>query len=149
MSIRLRAMLVMHGGVILLLGLLSGFLAVADSVGSGTRGWQSVHQTLLAFGVWMVATGSGAALLRLPDREARALVWSLVGAGYSLLVVLVVRATTGVQGFEIGGSAADWIALVANGLVSLGSVLAAMLTIDGALRAMRAGDPPAPSRGAV
>lgn len=142
MSIKLRATLVLHGGVILLLGLLSGFLAVADSVGIGTRGWQSVHQTLLAFGVWMVATGSGAGLLQLGEREARGLVWSLVGAGYALLVVLVLRATTGVQGFEFGGSLADWLAVVANGLVSLGSLLAALLTIDGARRALRGHEQP-------
>ena len=148
MSMRLRSTLVLHGGIILLLGLLSGFLAVADSIGM-PRGWESVHQTLLLFGVWMLATGSGGALLALPEREARGLVWALVGAGYSLLVVLFLRATTGVRGFEVGGSVANWIALVANGLVSLGSLLAALLTIDGARRAVRTSESRAPSRDAA
>lgn len=137
MAARLRAQLMLHGGVIILLGLLSGFLAVSDNAGGPTRGWQSVHQTLLVFGVWMLATGSGGSALLLPARESRALAWSLVGAGYALVVVLAVRATTGVSGFEFGESAAGTVAFFANMIVALGAILAALLTIDGAARAAR------------
>lgn len=135
---RHRAQLFLHGGAILFLGMLSGFLAVADGAGGPARGWQSVHQTLLVFGVWMLATGGGGSALALPPREERALVWSLVGAGYALVLVLAVRASTGVSGFDFGESPADSVAFVANMVVALGAVLAALLTMDGAWRAARA-----------
>ena len=137
MTTKIRAQLILHGSMIILLGLLSGFLTVADSAGGPTRGWQSVHQTLLVFGVWMLATGSGGAALSLGAREARALMWSLVSAGYALLVVLVIRAATGVSGFSFGESPANTVAFMANVIVALGAILATLLTMDGAFRAAR------------
>lgn len=54
------------------------------------------------------------------------------------MVVLVVRAATGVSGFSFGESTADSVALVANIIVALGAILAALLTMDGEARAGRA-----------
>ena len=137
MTDRHRALLALHGGILILFALILGLLAVTDSPGEGLRTWRSVHQTLLLFGAWMLATASVASLLRLGPREARGLVWSIAGGGYAMAITLTVRASTGVSGFEPGGPTASWVAFVANAVVMLASVLAALLTITGAWNAVR------------
>lgn len=60
MTDRHRALLALHGGVLILIALLLGLLAVTDSPASGLRNWQSAHQTLLLLGAWQLATaGAG------------------------------------------------------------------------------------------
>jgi hypothetical protein len=137
MNARHRAQLVFHGAVILVPAFLAGFLSVSDEVGGGGRSWESVHSTLILMGVWLIATGAAAEVLELAEREARGLVWSLSSAGYALVGVLVIRAATGVSGFEPSGSAADWTAFLLNMIVVTGSILAAFLTISGARNALR------------
>jgi len=137
MTDRQRALLALHGGILVLVALLTGFLAVTDTSVDGVRGWRSVHQTLLLFGAWILAIAGAAPMLRLPMREATALVWALASSGYAMVVVLVVRASTGVTGFEFGESAASRIAFAANMVVTLGALVAALLTISGAWNARR------------
>lgn len=138
MTDRQRAQLVLHGGVLILFALATGLLAVTEAPVASERTWRSMHQTLLIFGIWLLATAGLGPVLRLGTREARALVWCLVSGGSSMAVTLSVRAMTGVSGFAPGGSAASWVAFVSNMAVVLASALAAMLTITGAWAAYRA-----------
>lgn len=107
MTDRHRAVLALHGGILILIALLLGLLAVTDSPAAGLRNWQSAHHTLLLFGTWLLATAGAGSVLRLELREARGLVWALATGAYSMLLTLVVRAGTGVTGFNPGGSAAE------------------------------------------
>lgn len=137
MTDRDRAVLVLHGGILVLFALMLGLLAVTDAPGDTGRTWRSAHQTLLLLGAWILTTAGTAPVLRLEAREAKGLVWSLAGAGYAMAVTLSVRASTGVSGFEPGGSAANWVAFLSNTVVTLASALAALLTISGAWNALR------------
>lgn len=139
MTDRHRALLALHGGILVVIALLLGLLAVTDSPANGARNWRSAHQTILLFGAWLLATAGAASVLRLEEREARGLVWALAIGGYFMCATLVVRASTGVSGFEPGGSTADWAAFVSNAVVMLSSVMAGLLTISGAWNALRAG----------
>jgi hypothetical protein len=136
MTARQRALLALHGSILVVIALLTGFMAVIDTV-DGARGWRSVHQTLLVFGAWTLATAGAAPAIRLAPREARALVWALASSGYAMVLVLIVRASTGVTGFEFGPSIASRIAFLANMVVTLGAFLAALLTLIGAWNALR------------
>lgn len=136
MTARQRALLALHGSILVVIALLTGFLAVVDTL-DGARGWRSVHQTLLAFGAWILATAGAAPTIRLAPREARALVWALASSGYAMVLVLIVRASTGVTGFEFGPSNPSRIAFLANMVVTLGAFLAALLTFSGAWNALR------------
>lgn len=137
MTDRHRALLALHGGIVILIALLLGLLAVTDTPVEGLRNWRSAHQTLVLFGVWLLATAGAGSVLRLRSAEARGLVWALVIGAYAMVVTLSVRASTGVTGFGPGGSAAEWVAFVSNAIVMLASVLAALMTMSGARDALR------------
>jgi hypothetical protein len=137
MNARHRAVLILNGGLILVVALLSGFLSVLDAIGTAGRGWESVHITLMIAGVWLVATGAAAGVLVLAEREARGLVWSQVGASWALAAVLALRAVTGVSGFAPEGPLANWAAFFLNMIVTLGMFLTAFLTVSGASNALR------------
>src|SRR3954469_10321676 len=89
--------LVLHGAIILLSGLLCGYLAVAEEVGGSGRAWQAGHAALLLTGVWLMATAAVLPLLELPRRERTALLLSLTGGAYSFMTAVVVQAATGVR----------------------------------------------------
>lgn len=137
MTARHRAWLAVHGGIIILIALLLGLLAVTDTPVDGLRSWRSAHQTLVLFGVWLLATAGAGSVLQLRSAEARGLVWALVIGAYAMAVTLSVRASTGVTGFQPGGSVPDWVAFLSNAIVVLASVVAALLTLAGALAALR------------
>lgn len=54
---------------------------------SGPRNWRSAHETLVLFGVWLLATAGAAPVLRLRDAEARGLVWARACGAYAMVVV--------------------------------------------------------------
>jgi hypothetical protein len=136
MTERHRALLILNGGMILVLALVTGFLSVVPSE-PGTRGWESVHTTLMIAGVWLVATGGAAEVLVLAAREARGLVWSQIGGSWALVAVLSLRVMTGVSGFSPEGPLANWVAFLLNLVVMIGMFFTAFLTISGAQNHLR------------
>jgi hypothetical protein len=134
---RHRALLILNGAAIIFVALLSGFLAVGGAGEGGARDWESVHVTLILAGVWLIATGGAAEVLVLAEREARALVWSQVGGSWALVGVLAIRVVTGVRGFAPEGPLSNWVSFFLNMIVTLGALLAALLTLSGALNALR------------
>jgi hypothetical protein len=134
---RHRAVLVFNGAAIIFIALISGFLAVGGAGEGGARDWASVHTTLMIAGIWLIATGGAAGVLVLAEREARGLVWTQVGGSWALVGVLAVRVFTGVRGFTPEGPLANWVSFFLNMIVTLGVLLAALLTISGARNALR------------
>jgi len=129
--------LVLHGAVILLVGLLCGYLAVFEEVGRSGRTWQAAHAALLLTGVWLIATAAVLPLLELPRRERTALLLSLTGGAYSFMTAVVVQAATGVRAISPDVRGIGLVAFAANLLAVLGTILAASLTILGAWNALR------------
>ena len=131
--------LVLHGAIILLVGLLSGYAAVFDEVSrSGRRTWIAAHSAFLLAGVWLIATAAILPLLELPPRERKALLLSLTGGAYSFMTAVLIQAATGVRAISPDVTGISLVAFAANLLALLGTVLAASLTILGAWNGLRA-----------
>ncbi len=129
--------LVLHGSVILLIGLFCGIPSVVEvSAGSG-RMWQGAHSALLLLGVWLLATAAVLPLLVLEAREATGLRWSLLLMAYSFMVAVIIQAVTGERAFGPDRSPLNMLAFAANLLAVLGTFLAASLTALGAWNGLR------------
>ena len=129
--------LVLHGAIILLIGLFCGYAAVAEEVSRSGRVWQAAHSALLMLGVWLIATAAVLPLLELPRRERDALLLSLTGGAYSFMAAVLIQASTGVRAISPDVSGISLVALAAKLLAVLGTILAASLTILGAWNALR------------
>jgi hypothetical protein len=130
--------LVLHGAIILLVGLLSGYLAVFEEVSRGGRTWQAAHAALMLTGVWLIATAAVLPLLELPPRERKAFLLSLTGGAYSFVTAVLIQAVTSVRAISPDVSGISLVAFAANLLAVLGTILAASLTILGAWNGLRA-----------
>lgn len=131
--------LVLHGAIILLVGLLSGYAAVFEEVSrSGRRTWVAAHSAFLLTGVWLIATAAVLPLLELPPRERKALLLAITGGAYSFMTAVLIQAFTGVRAISPDVAGISLVAFAANLLAFLGTVVAASLTILGAWNALRA-----------
>jgi hypothetical protein len=129
--------LVLHGSVILLIGLFCGLPSVIEVSTGSSRMWQGAHSALLILGVWLLATAAVLPLLLLEAREAAGLRWSLLLMAYSFMVAVVVQASTGVRALGPDRSPLNMLAFAANILAVLGTFLSASLTALGAWNALR------------
>jgi hypothetical protein len=130
--------LVLHGAIILLVGLLCGLPSVVEEAGGSGRAWQAAHAALLILGVWLTAAAAILPLLELPRREREALLLSLTGGGYAFMTAVLIQAATGVRAISPDVGGISLVAFAANLLAVLGTFLAASLTIMGAWNALRA-----------
>ena len=138
MNHRHRVRLILHGAVVLLIGLLCGLPTVSESLGGETtRVWHTAHEALIMMGIWMLAMSSVIGVLVLPRREATALFWSLVGMGYSFVVALLIGGIIGETPFSPGGTRAAFTAFAAAALGILCAILSAALTVMGARGALK------------
>ncbi len=129
--------LVLHGAIILLVGLACGIPSVIEEASGSGRAWQAAHSALLMLGVWLIATAAVLPLLELPRRERQALILSITGGAYSFMTAVVIQAATGVRAVSPDVSGIGLVAFAANLLAVLGAFLAASLTIMGASNALR------------
>jgi len=129
--------LVLHGSVILLIGLFCGLPSVVEVSTGSARMWQGAHSALLILGVWLLATAAILPLLLLEEREATGLRWSLLLMAYSFMVAVIVQAATGERALGPDPSPLNMLAFSANLLAVLGTFLTASLTALGAWNALR------------
>ena len=129
--------LVLHGAIILLVGLLCGYPSVVEEASRSGRMWTAAHSALLTLGVWLIATAAVLPLLELPRREREALLLSLTGGAYGFMTAVVIQAATGVRAISPDVSGISLVAFAANVLAVLGTFLAAALTVMGAWNALR------------
>jgi len=138
MNNRQRALVLLHGAALILIGFLCGLPAVAEELaGSHPQTWRAAHGALLLAGTWLLATAAIQPLLILPRRHATALCWSLLAAAYAFSTAVLVQAITGVRALAPHGTPAGGVAWVAN-IATVGAcVLAGILTLVGAWGALR------------
>jgi hypothetical protein len=129
--------LVLHGAIILLVGLLCGYPSIVEEASRSGRMWQAAHSALLMLGVWLIAMAAILPLLELPRREREALLLTLTGGAYSFMTAVVIQAATGVRAISPDVSGISLVAFAANLLAVLGTILAASLTVMGAWNALR------------
>ncbi len=142
MSERIQMQILLHGAIVLFVGLLCGIpfgAAVGNGRGGETvRAWRVAHSGGVTVGLMLIAIGAVLNRLLLGGRAASVLVWSLVASAYSFTLGMVVAATAGVRGLQATGPALNWVVFAAYMLGSLGALLGVVLLIRGAYAALRA-----------
>jgi hypothetical protein len=133
-----RALVILHGAALILLGFLCGLAAVGEELARmEPQTWRAAHGALLLAGAWLLATAAVQPLLVLPARQASALGWSLLVTAYAFSIAILIQAITGVRALSPHDTLAGWVAYGAN-IVTVGaSVLASVLTLVGAWAAVR------------
>lgn len=132
-----RELLILHGAVVMAVGLVFGLAAVMGVVDDAFDGWRAAHLSVIMMGIWMLAMSGVFPVLVLLRREASVLLWSLVASGYGVIIVSAIKAVAGVKAISPDGPAANWIAFGVNMVVVLGASLAVLLTIKGAMAALK------------
>jgi hypothetical protein len=139
MSNRDRLRIVFHGAVVLLVGLLCGLAAVnEEGGGESARLWHTAHEALIMIGVLLLTISSVMPVLVLKKSEATALIWSLLATGYCLMIGLILQGITGQHAFSPTTDPVLMVAFIGNTLGMGGSVIAAALTLMGAVAARKA-----------
>ena len=136
---RLQLHVILHGAIVLLVGLLCGipFGSVAARAGDdAARAWRVAHAGGAMLGVMLIAIAAVLPQLRLTDLVASLLAWSLVIGAYSFTLGVILAALTGARGLEPGGSATNVVVFLAYLVGALGTLLAVALTIAGAAAAL-------------
>jgi hypothetical protein len=132
-----RERLIFHGAVVLCIGLLCGYPAVMERSDLPFRVWHAAHMNLLTTGIWMLAVAGAQPALALEKREAYGLLWSLMAAGYGLMLATPFEAYTGMRAIEPAGPPANLLGFLCNAIAILGALLASLLTVMGARAALR------------
>ncbi len=115
MDTRLQARLVFHGAIVILLGLLLGFpfgFVILGSLPGSERAWRMAHLEGLLNGLLVIGVAAVAPRLRLGNRQATLLFWSLVVTAYGNTVAAAMGATFGVRGLAPGGPFSNTIVYV-------------------------------------
>ena len=143
MSEPLQMQILLHGAIVLFVGLLCGipFGVAARNTSSddATRGWRVAHSGGVTVGLMLLAVGAVLHRLLLGDRATAVLVWSLVVSAYSFTLGMVLAATGGVRGLRATGPALNWVVFGAYMIGSVGALLGVALVILGAYAALRGG----------
>jgi hypothetical protein len=136
MAERDRLRLIFHGAVVILVGLLSGIPTVIEAMNESGRFWHTAHEALIMVGVWMLAASSVRPVLVLDQREATALVWSMLALGYGFTVALVMGGVLGTSPFAPGGTPVSFFAFVSAIVGIFGAFVATAVTLMGVRAAM-------------
>ncbi len=139
MATNIRERLIFHGAIVMLVGLLFGFLAVLGLLDEAFRGWRAAHLSLTATGIWILVMAAISPSLVLEKREFSAFVWSLLAAGYGFMMASPIQAITGVKAIQPTGPLSNWVAFIANTIGLSGAMLVVLLTIKGAHAALKKG----------
>ena len=133
-----RGLLVVHGAAVILVGLLLGLAAVAEELaGTQPTRWRAGHGALLLAGTWLLAVAAVSPQLQLTARQRSALCWSLLVTAYAFTTAIVVQASTGIRMLAPVQSLAGWVGYAANLITVAAGIFAALLTLMGAVEALK------------
>lgn len=106
-------MLIFHGTVVLLLGLLLGFpflrSIVAQAPARSVEAWRAAHTGLCGTGVMTIAMGAALQLWSSVSAAAVIATWGIALGGYGIALAMTLAAITGARGLAAGGSASNRI----------------------------------------
>ena len=131
-----RARLILHGAIVLFVGLMCGLPAVMEEGPDASRHWHTAHEALIMMGIWILTTSSLLPVLVLDGREARALRWCMLGLGYGFTLALLIQGVTGAPAFEPGASPVRIVEFAATTIGILGAVMGTLITMRGAKAAL-------------
>ncbi len=139
--IRLQRQLLLHGSIVLLVGLLSGAgfaEAITGAQGEhAERAWRVAHTGLSLGGALFIAVAMALPTLVVSERVVSLLTWSLVASGYGFAVALPFGGAMGMRGLEPVGPTSNLVVFIGNTIGSLGSLVGVLLFAWGALRSLR------------
>jgi hypothetical protein len=132
---KLRASLIFHGTIVIILGLLAGFpyaLAVMGEPGWDLRGWRMAHLEGVMNGLLCLGAAGALRGLALSAGLQRLMTWSFIAMAYGNVVASILGAWTGQRGLEFAAplsniivfslfAAAVVLVFVALGLLAYGA----------------------------
>ena len=147
MARRAALWLILHGAIVMLIGMFVGFpgfpVSRHDPMTSDLRlFYRQSHLIPLATGIWMIAIAGVLPQLSLTDRSASALVWSLVVSAYSLVVAQVVWGIALRIGSDIKKPPAEYPYEAALAVTAVGALIGTYLIVSGAYSALRQSENP-------
>ena len=137
LATRLRASLVAHGVIVIVLGLLAGFpfaLVITGGLEGDLRAWRMAHMEGVLNGLLMVAVGAAGGLVTLGPAEAR---WLWIGfrvAGYGNVIASVIAAACGVRGLALEPPLSNIVVFLLFTAAIVGVFVGLWLTAAGAFR---------------
>jgi hypothetical protein len=132
--------LILHGGIVLLVGLLSGAgfgSAISRGKSEATvRAWRVAHSGIVMGGVLLLALAPVMPYLRLGAAALTTLVWSLVSSSYAFAIVLPLGAHYGHRGLSGAPPFLNRVVYAGNILGAAGSLIGTLLLVWGAYAAL-------------
>ena len=106
-------MLIFHGTVVLLVGLLAGFPFLFGIVrGAPSRqvdAWRAAHTGLASTGVMAIAMGAALGLWQAQGTAVEVTVWGIAIGAYGIALAMTLAAATGSRGLVAGGPASNHV----------------------------------------
>ena len=134
---RLRASLVAHGVIVIVLGLLAGFpfaFVITGGLEGDLRAWRMAHMEGVLNGLTMIAVGAAGGLITLGPAQARWLWAGFLLAGYGNVIASVIAATFGVRGLALEPPASNVVVFLLFTAAIVGVFVGLWLTAAGAFR---------------
>jgi hypothetical protein len=132
---KLRASLIFHGAIVIILGLLAGFpyaLVLQGQMEGEPRAWSMAHLEGVLNGLLCLGAAGAFGKLALSAGQMRLMTWSFILMAYGNVVASVIGAVTGQRGLELAGPMSNIVVfalfmiavvlvLVALGLLAYGA----------------------------
>jgi hypothetical protein len=137
----LRARLVFHGAVVVMLGLLIGFphaFVLTGQIAGEERAWRMAHLEGLLNGMIVLLAAAVSGWIVLSARQQSWLAWSLIAAAYGNVIASVLGATFGVRGLALAPPVANMVMNLLFWIAIVGILAGVGLLIAGARNAVQA-----------
>lgn len=140
---RYQGVLVLHGGVVLLVGLLVGFpygaALVAKTDPVSVQNWRVAHVQNLQNGMLLLLIAACSTSLRLSQGAAGLMAWLLVVAAYCDMLAWFIRAATGHSGLLPTPPLPNRLVFALFGVTGAGQLVGLCIFLFGAWEAVTAG----------
>jgi hypothetical protein len=132
--------LILHGAIILLLGLICGAPLGSSVVRRKSeetiRAWRVAHSSLVMGGILLLALAGVVSHLQLATWALHVFVWSSIGASYAFAIVLPAGATVGHRGLSLTGPSLNRLLYLGNMLGVMGLLVGGVFLVWGAYAAL-------------
>lgn len=112
MEKKLRASLIFHGAIVIILGLLAGFpyaLVLQGQMEGEPRQWSMAHLEGVLNGLLCLGAAGAFGKLALSAGQMRVMTWSFILMAYGNVVAAVIGAVTGQRGLEFAGPVSNML----------------------------------------
>jgi len=109
---KLRASLIFHGAIVIILGLLAGFpyaLVLQGQMQGEPRAWSMAHLEGVLNGLLCLGAAGAFGKLALSAGQMRLMTWSFILMAYGNVVASVIGAVTGQRGLELAGPMSNMV----------------------------------------